>query len=195
MEFIAHRINTLKQLKKVPKEYGVEIDLRDYGNKIILNHDPFKDGEEFEDYLKHYEHGTIILNIKSERIELRVLQLLEKYKIRKYIFLDCSFPMVYLLSDQGEKNIALRLSELEGVDTILNMKGRAKWVWIDCFTKFSLNHSKYKTLNKAGFKLCLVSPDLLNRASDIAKHKQLMDQQGIVVNAICTKLINISQWQ
>ena len=29
MEFIAHRINKLEELETLPKEYGVEIDLRD----------------------------------------------------------------------------------------------------------------------------------------------------------------------
>ena len=71
----------------------------------------------FEEYLKHYDHGTMILNIKSERIEFRVLELLKKYKVEKYFFLDSSFPMIYLLSEQGEKNIALRFSEFEGLDT------------------------------------------------------------------------------
>jgi len=31
------------------------------------------DGEGFAEYLKHYEHGTMILNIKSERIEGKIL--------------------------------------------------------------------------------------------------------------------------
>ena len=29
MEFIAHRVNTLKELMELPTEYGVELDLRD----------------------------------------------------------------------------------------------------------------------------------------------------------------------
>ena len=33
------------------------------------------------------------------------------------------------------ENIAIRFSEFEGLDTILNMKGKVKWVWVDCFTK------------------------------------------------------------
>ena len=52
MLFIAHRINTINELKYIPLEYGVEIDIRDKDNDLILQHDPFKDGELFEDYLK-----------------------------------------------------------------------------------------------------------------------------------------------
>ena len=32
MEFIAHRVNSIKDLKKIPNDYGLEFDLRDYGN-------------------------------------------------------------------------------------------------------------------------------------------------------------------
>ena len=146
MEFIAHRINTIEELKKVPNEYGVELDLRDYGDKLILQHDPFTDGEKFEEYLKHYHHGTMILNIKSERIEYRVLELLSKYKIENYFFLDSSFPMIYLLSKSFEKNIALRFSEIEGLDTIIAMSEKVKWIWVDCFTKLPINKEIYSKL-------------------------------------------------
>ena len=55
----------------------------------------------------------MILNIKSERIEYKVLNLLQKYNINNYFFLDSSFPMIYQLSEEGEKNIAVRYSEFE----------------------------------------------------------------------------------
>ena len=54
---IAHRINTIKDLKKVPPKYGVEVDLRSQGQNLILNHDPFCPGESFENYLKAYING------------------------------------------------------------------------------------------------------------------------------------------
>ena len=95
MEFIAHRINKKEELKNLSRKYGVEIDLRDnVDGTIYINHDPFILGENFEDYLKEYNHGTMILNIKSERIELKILELLKKYNIKNYFFLDSSFPMI-----------------------------------------------------------------------------------------------------
>ena len=42
MEFIAHCINTVEELKKLPKHFGLEIDLRDYGTRLVLEHDPLK---------------------------------------------------------------------------------------------------------------------------------------------------------
>lgn len=193
--FIAHRINTVKELSMLPAEYGVELDLRDSGDKLILQHDPFSSGEEFDDYLKHYHHGTMILNIKSERIEHKVLELLKKYSISDYFFLDSSFPMIYLLSKQGEKRAALRYSEYEGLDTVMEMQGRVDWVWVDCFNKLPINPTTYKTLKKAGFKLCLVSPELQGRPDDLSDYKQSLQKSNIIFDAICTKSYNIDKWQ
>ena len=81
MEIIVHRVNKIKDLIKTPQNYGVEIDLRDFGKDLVLEHDPFKRGQSFEKYLKKYHHGTLILNVKSERIEYRIIDLLKKYMI------------------------------------------------------------------------------------------------------------------
>lgn len=194
MEFIAHRINTIEELNNTPIEYGVELDLRDRADRLIISHDPFSDGEDFEEYLKHYNHGTMILNIKSERIEHRVLELVKEYNIKDYFFLDSSFPMIKLLSESDEQNIAVRFSEYEGLDTILSLKGRVNWVWVDCFTKLPINHNSYKLLKDNGFKLCLVSPELQGRLEDIGSYKQYLEEQNIVFDAICTKTHNVTLW-
>jgi len=196
LEFIAHRINTVQELKDLPESLGIEVDLRDRGERLILQHDPFLDGENFEDLLKEYKNrGTLILNIKSERIEHKVLELIHKYQVKKYFFLDSSFPMIYLLSRQGEKNIALRFSEFESIDTILNMKGKANWVWIDCFRELPLNSENYKILKGAGFQLCLVSPELQGRSEEIESYASYLKQNSIFLDAICTKAYNISRWK
>ena len=194
MHFIAHRVNTIKELLNTPTEYGVEIDLRDFGEKLILQHDPFKDGECFEEYLKNYNHGTMILNIKSEGIEARVLKLIKKYAIKNYFFLDCSFPMINLLSSKGEKNIALRFSEFEGLDTIRLMSQKVNWIWIDCFSKFPVTLDNYKILKKLNLKLCLVSPELQGQELKVKFYKQYLQKEGIIVDAICSKLHIIKKW-
>ena len=195
MEYIAHRINTIEELKVLPKEYGVELDLRDFGNRLILQHDPFVDGEDFEEYLKYYNHGTMILNIKSERIEHKVLELIKKYNIKKYFFLDSSFPMIYLLSRDNEQNIALRFSEFEAIDTILNMQGKVKWVWVDCFSKLPITKENYKLLKDNGFKFCLVSPELQGQNEKLEEYKEYLEKNNIVFDAICTKVYNIENWK
>ncbi len=195
MEYIAHRINTLSELEKLPTKFGVEIDLRDaLDGTIYIAHDPFTPGENFEAYLKHYKHGTMILNIKSERIEFKVLELIKKYSIAQYFFLDSSFPMIYTMADQGERNIALRYSEFEGIDTLKRMQGRVDWVWVDCFTKLPLDHNLFLRLKKMKYKLCLVSPELQGRDEDIENYKTYLASQEIVFDAICTKHYNVSRW-
>ena len=41
MILIKHRANKIKDLKKLNKNYGVEIDIRSKGKKLYLHHDPF----------------------------------------------------------------------------------------------------------------------------------------------------------
>ncbi len=195
MEFISHRINKAEELIKLPEKYGVELDLRDMGDDIVISHDPYIGGERFEDYLKHYHHGTMILNIKSERIEHRVLDMIKKADVKSYFFLDASFPMIYLLSKNGESNIALRFSEFEGMDTIRNMAGIVKWVWVDCFNQFPLERQDYEEMKSLGYKLCLVSPELQGRDADIEAYKSICEERDIVFDAICTKTHNIKRWE
>jgi hypothetical protein len=195
MIFIAHRINTINELKNIPFSYGVEVDIRDKDQRLILQHDPFKNGEFFDEYLCHYHHAFIILNIKSERIELRVLELLKQHAITNYFFLDSSFPMIYQLSQQGEFNSALRFSEYEGIDTIYLMQNRVRWVWVDCFSYLPLTQKIFSQIKAMNLKICLVSPELQGHENDIEHYKTYLHKNNIVCDAICTKIYNISRWQ
>ena len=193
--YIAHRVNTIEELKNLPTHFGVEIDLRDRDDgKIIMEHEPFMTGEDFENYLKYYQHGIMILNIKSERIEPRILELLKKYEIKDFFFLDSSFPMIYSLSEKGERNIAVRFSEFESLESILAVKDRVKWVWVDCFSNFPLDGEIYESLKNEGLRLCLVSPELQGREQEIEQYKKIMRTEGMVFDAICTKSYNIKRW-
>ena len=195
MEYISHRVNTINELINTPKEFGIEVDLRDYHDRLILQHDPFSDGEDFEEYLKNYNHGTIILNIKSERIEYRALELIEQYNVKNYFFLDSSFPMIHALLAQKENKVAIRFSEFEAIDTILNLKNKVKWVWVDCFTELPINPSIYKLLKDSGFSLCLVSPELQGQEDKISDYKKYLADNDIVFDAVCTKYRNIEKWK
>jgi hypothetical protein len=191
MIYVNHRINTIEQLKKINKNEGVEIDIRDYNNKLILTHDPFcgDEGDELKEYLKHYNHKFIILNIKSEGIEYKVKELLNKYQIINYFFLDCSFPMIYKLIKMNENNIAIRLSEYESIENVLKLKKLVKYVWLDCFTTdFIINKELEDELHKNGFKICIVSPELQGHdISNIKKYKKYIHE----IDYICTKHINL----
>ena len=196
MEFIAHRINTLLQLQALPTEFGVELDLRDDLNgKIYIQHDPFEPGEDFEEYLKQYHHGTMIINVKSERIESKILEMISKYDVKSYFFLDSSFPMIWFLSNRGEKNMAIRVSEVEGIDTARNMAGKVGWIWVDCFSRIPIRKREADELMSLGYKLCFVSPELEGRDEDIERYKKQIESEGIEFDAICTKSCNIDRWR
>ena len=180
MEFISHRVNTREELLKTPIEYGVELDLRDNLNgRIYIQHNPFEPGEDFEDYLKDYHHGIMILNVKSERIEHKILEIIQGYDVKSYFFLDSTFPMIKLLSDNGEKNIAVRYSEYEGIDTLKNMAGKINWVWVDTFTKLPLNNVAYQEIKNMGYKLCLVSPELQAQPEKIKPYAEQIKAEKI----------------
>ncbi len=187
MLYISHRINRKHELQKVPEEYGIELDLRDCGDRIVLQHDPFikHDAEDFESFLEAYRHRLIILNVKSERIEWRVLEIMAKYSIEKYFFLDSSFPMIRALIQRGERQIAVRFSEFEPIESALALAGQVEWVWVDCFTKLPLNDENYSKLAKH-FRICIVSPELQGRdTSQISDYaRQLRDYP---VDGICSK--------
>jgi hypothetical protein len=196
MKYIAHRVNRLEELENLLPEYGVEIDLRDnIDGTIYISHDPFIIGEDFENYCKYYHHGTMILNIKSERIEYKALEILKNYKISDYFFLDSTFPMIVQLAKSGEYNSALRFSEFEGMDSIRNMAGKARWVWVDCFSEMPLTPSIYSELRQLGYKICIVSPELQNQTEKLEKYAMILKGGEMFVDAVCTKEYNITRWK
>ena len=199
--YINHRINKSEELENINFNYGVELDLRDKNKEIILAHDPFGEGENFEDYLKKYDQrklnkNLMILNIKSERIEYKVLELIKKYNIENYFFLDSSFPMIYQLNKIGEKNIAIRFSEFESIDSVDLVKNMVKWVWVDCFTHFPLDLKTYKKIKEFGLKICIVSPELQGYNTEkIKEFNDIIKQNSFEIDAICTKHYNIKLWK
>ena len=193
MKFIAHRRNTIEELKTTPNEYGVEVDIRSNNGQLIIHHDPLTLGENFEAWLKHYQHGTLILNVKEEGLEAPLIKLIKQYRITDYFFLDQSFPFLIKWSKLGEHRCAVRVSEFESIETALTLAGKVDWVWVDCFTHFPLSGTDAKRLQDAGFKLCLVSPELQGRPAEteIPQLAQLLHERSIKPEAICTKRIDL----
>jgi len=190
MILISHRCNTIEQLKSTPREYGIEVDIRSNNGELIIHHDPFAQGEIFENWLTHYQHKTLILNIKEEGLEEKLIALMRKYQINDYFFLDQSFPFLIKWSKLGEHRCAVRVSEFESVETALALTGKIDWVWVDCFTCFPLSKEDARRLQLTSFKLCLVSPELHGRSGEIEIPElyKLLKTRNIYPDAICTKL-------
>lgn len=189
MKIISHRRNTLEELKQTPEKYGVEVDIRSYGEELIIHHDSCVAGNSFEEWVSEYKNNTLILNVKEEGLEEHVIQLMEKYEIEDYFFLDQSFPFLVKWSNLGVHRAAVRVSEFESVETALTLAGKVDWVWVDCFTHFPLSTEESQRLKQAGFKLCLVSPELQGRDAEkeIPELIQLLEELEILPEAVCTK--------
>jgi hypothetical protein len=189
MHIIRHRRNTREELTATPVEYGIEVDIRSRGPDLIIHHDPFVDGENFEHWLEAYQHGTLILNVKEEGLEDRLLELMAARGIEDFFFLDQSFPFLIRTSRMGERRCAVRVSEFESIDTAMTLAGKVDWIWVDCFTKFPLSSDQAAVLKGAGFSLCLVSPELQGRIDDreITNLRALLVERGISAEAVCTK--------
>ncbi len=192
MEIILHRINKIKELRTISHLFGVEIDIRTYGNNLILSHDPYNNGDKLEDYLSEYKHGTLILNIKESGIENDVLALIQKYHVNSYFLLDVEFPYIVSASENKIKNIALRFSEFESIDTVIKFNGLINWIWIDTFTKLPLNQNAINVLK--GFKTCIVCPERWNRPNDISFYKDQLKNMKFSVNAVMTSKHSAKLW-
>ncbi|MEO8454622.1 MAG: phosphatidylinositol-specific phospholipase C/glycerophosphodiester phosphodiesterase family protein [Sphingomicrobium sp.] len=189
MEIIAHRRNLVSELVATPPHLGVEVDIRSRGDDLIIHHDPYAAGELLEHWLGQFRHGLLILNVKEEGLEDRLIELMAAHGIDRFFFLDQSFPFLLRTAGRGERRCAVRVSEFESIETALSFAGRIEWVWVDCFTRFPLDASAAKSLVGAGFRLCLVSPELQGRPaeSEIPALRRLLEAEGIAAEAVCTK--------
>lgn len=203
--YACHRVNTKAELSKIPEYQGVEVDVRDYMDRLVVSHDPFKDGELFDDYLEKFKHQLIVVDIKSEGIEYRVKEVLQARGIENYVLINSTPMMIHTLtggkkqdgSDTPiDKNMAVRFSEFESIRTVEALKDRCNWVWVDCFTTFPLNREIYKCMKEWGYKICVVSPELhSHKLANIDTFKQHMIDNDIKPDVICCKLDNIKQWE
>lgn len=186
MEKIVHRVNTLQDLQSVPRTMGVEVDLRSRGNEIIMNHDPFCNGEKFSEFCRHYRHGTMVVNPKEDGLEGRAMEMLKENGVKNYFFLDLAMPTMVRLSNAGESRMAVRFSKFEPLEAVLAMEGRADWVWVDCFDGFFLDEKSYGKM-EGKFRICLVSPELQKYPkTEILAHKKRISEIGAKVDAVCT---------
>ena len=192
MEIIIHRVNKIKKLKELPINFGCEVDIRVYNDMLILNHEPYSNGDSLENFLRFYNHGTLILNIKESGIENDVIELLIKFNIKSWFLLDVEFPFIYQAVRKGIKNIAVRFSEDEPIEFCQNFINRTSWVWIDTNTMLPVNLKNIPILNN--FKKCLVCPERWGRPNDIPIYKRVMKEKGFEVDAIMTSFECAKFW-
>ena len=170
----------------------MEIDIRAFGSKLILNHEPFESGDFFEDYLAEYDKGTIVLNIKEAGIEKEVLRLVREAQVKSYFLLDVEYPYI-LQSDttNGTLDVAVRFSEQETIQTVSCQKGRLNWVWLDCVTKNPVKMEHIPILSN--FKTCLVCPSRWGRPKEISEYRDFF-KDNMKLDAVMTELKYCEDW-
>lgn len=187
MLIIKHRINTINELKKIPKKFGVEVDLRSNKKDIYLHHNPFSKGVLFNKWVKYYDHKLIVLNVKEEGLEKKIVTILKKNKIKDYFFHDQTFST--LLKNKKITKVSIRISEYEELKKKKYLFKYIKWVWVDHFNNFELNEQLYRLLKKQNVKICIVSPELINlkNIKKIIVLKKILKVKKYIIDAVCTK--------
>jgi hypothetical protein len=193
MLIVKHRINTIKELQDTSDVLGVEIDLRTFNKDLILEHDPFKQGPKFIDWISYFRHKFLIINVKEDGLEESILDILKINNINNFFFLDQSIPSLIKYANNGLRSISVRVSEFESVSDAVMLKDLIDWVWVDQFNILNLSLKEIKSLKDNGFKLCLVSPELQGRNNDLDV-KSLYNHfysNGIIIDAVCTKKVSL----
>ncbi len=174
--------------------WGAEIDIRSgQGQILTLAHDPFKPGDNLDQWLGEYRRlglkGPIILNTKEDGLEGLCLEKMKFHGISNFFFLDSTVPtLVKWTIKNRESRFAVRHSVFEPLAGVMNFAGKAEWVWVDCFDGNPPPVEDLKALKKV-FKVCLVSPELqigltANTTTDISRFSSLRPY----ADAICTKV-------
>lgn len=138
--------------------FSVETDLRDFGGRVVVSHDPVQRGEQPIDLgalreLKSRNGAIFALNIKSDGL----VPLMGKREPREFFF-DMSTPEVLKYS-KADLPLALRISDLEEQSQPSGVQG--EWLWIDSFQGDWFLQSSFSPREQVG--AVLVSPELHGR--------------------------------
>lgn len=198
MEIIAHRghwdsidqQNTEKAfIKSLKNNYGIETDLRDQNEDIVISHDfPNNNSMKFIDFLEIYSKynkcSKLALNIKSNGLQTKLKKYLDIYKIKDYFVFDMSIPdtIPYI---SKKMNVFSRLSEYEETCCF---QDDIKGIWIDEFNSHWIKTellTKFVNLHKS---ICIVSPELHNRTyqKEWENYRRFEKKYGKNKLAICT---------
>ena len=193
-KFIVHRINKISELNKIKNFYGMEIDVRDKGNKIILSHDPNSNGEELSKFIKKIKKQILFINIKSHGLIEKIIPIIKK---TNFFFLDLSFSEInFLIENNMTKKIIIRFSVYESFNLKKKYFQNIKWVWYDLFRNHYISKKEYSYIKKYNKKICIVSPELLGKPKkDVKKFIMHLNKNKIIVDAVCTKKNFIDFWK
>lgn len=192
MIVVAHRRNTIEALRATPTTRGVEVDVRCRGDRLVVAHDPFEDGPAWDDWLSAYSHALLVVNLKEEGLAPLVLPTLAARGIETFFLLGPD-PGEALGLSAADGRIAVRVSEVHHPATALGLASQLRWVWLDGFYGFPVDDAVIHALRAAGYRICLVSPELYGRpAAEIEGYQRRAAACG-PFDAVCTR--EFSAWE
>lgn len=186
---VAHRRNLPAELAQTPRELGIEMDIRSYGDRLVVTHEPFDPGVDLEEWLDAYAHAFLVANVKEEGLEERVEAALAARGVEEWTYLDQSFPFMVRTLRRGESRCMARISEYESVQTVLALQPRARWVWLDSFTGALPPREDLAALAGTGYRVMVVSPELQARdpEPEVEGIRRALAEAGLALDAVCTK--------
>lgn len=184
---IEHRRNSLDDIGSVPKNNGVEIDLRGFNGEIVVSHDYGVTGILFDEWLHKFSARFFVANIKEMGIEDQVYEILSaRNMLDSYFLLDLVTPSLVRAIEKGYV-CAARVSEFECLTDAVSLG--SEWLWVD---SFSGDWVHLEQIVKSGIarKICIVSPELQGRRieENFYEFEKLAELVQIgKIAAICTK--------
>lgn len=169
--------------------FGTETDVRDYKGELVISHDIADENcvsvkEMLEIYNKYDNTLPLALNIKADGLQVKLKELLEKYKIENYFVFDMSVPdgLQYLKHDI---KAFTRESEYEKVPSFYE---EACGIWLDEFQGHWIIKEVIEKHIKNNKQICIVSPDLHKREykKEWQHYKEIEKELGINNLMICT---------
>ena len=144
--------------------FGIETDIRDFKGELVIAHDIADENSLlFEDFLSCYDEGnyrtTLALNIKADGLQVKLSNLLEKYKVDNYFVFDMSLPE-QLKYNKGNFKVFARMSEYEKKPYLIET---AQGIWLDAFNDEWYEMDTISKFVGLGNQVCIVSPELHNR--------------------------------
>ena len=192
MEYLAHRgiwtnkveRNTLTALCcGLNRGYGLETDIRDLNNRLVISHDMPTDNAPLflEQLFTYYSNGgfssTLALNIKADGLQRELLMLLKKHNISQYFIFDMSIPdtLEYL---KLKMRTFIRRSDLENLPLL---ESYAQGIWLDEMNEPWINESVIIEQAQKHKAVCIVSSELHGREhmSQWSKIKRALCANGV----------------
>jgi hypothetical protein len=179
MIIIKHRVNSIEELDTTDYKYGVEIDLRSSGLELIIEHDPFRKGINFFNWLENYHHQLLIINVKEDGLENAAIKIMNEFNISDFFFLDQSFPSLYKSTRIYPQHCSARVSDFESINSALQLN--SGWLWFDSHSgDWEYLRKAFSLIADKNVKTCLVSPELqrLNSQTELDNLRSIINDES-----------------